>query len=328
MANIWILILLALSMAVSASAMDSDRDGLSDRLEQELLEKFAPRLMLSRKECAGLPAKFRPGFAQPQLLAKDGTVYGQVFQTAPVSGTGIYAEIHYYHLWDRDCGRLGHPLDVEHVSALVWALSADEPAAAWEAQYWYAAAHEDTTCDASHGVQSHFIHSEDTGPTIWISAGKHASFLNQDLCRGGCGGDNCGDMYPSAISELINLGEPDAPMNEAVWIASPDWPLAEKMKTDFPAPVLAKLVAASTTGVTPISNSPAPVKIVIHAGGDTVGSQATAVRKTGAGLSVTTDAVGTSLQKSSSGAGSGLKRVARSVWRALGGSREQKPAAP
>jgi hypothetical protein len=319
-ARLLIPILFALNLAASASATDSDRDGLSDKLEQGLLEKFAPKLMLSMKECAGSPAKFHPGSARPQLIAKDGTIYGQVFRAAPINETGAFAEIHYYHLWDKDCGRIGHSFDVEHVSALVWALSADEPESAWKAKYWYAAAHENTTCDASHGVRSRFIRAEDQGPTVWISAGKHASFLSQDLCRGGCGGDHCPEMIPSAISELINLGESNAPMNGALWIHSADWSLAEKMQTDFPAPVLAKLEAASVSGFTPINNYPAPVKVFFHVGGDTVASQATAVRKTGAGLSATTDAVGISIEKSSTGTGKGLKRAALAVWKALGGS--------
>jgi hypothetical protein len=204
----------------------------------------------------------------------------------------------------------------------------DEPAPAWKAKYWYAAAHEDTTCDASHGVQSRVIRAEDHGPTVWISAGKHASFLHQDLCRGGCGGDNCHEMRPAAISELVNLGETHAPMNGALWIHSTDWPLAEKMQTDFPAPVLAKLEAASIPGFTPINNYPAPVKVFFHAGGDTVSSQVTAIRKTGAGLSATTDAVGMSIEKSSAGTGNGLKRAALAVWKALGGSAKPSVVKP
>lgn len=204
--GVLMLIPLALSLTAEPSLIDSDADGLSDRLEQELLVRFAPKLIISSDECDGLPARFHPGSPEPKLQAKDGTIYGQVFPTAPRTGSGNFVEIHYYHLWNRDCGRLGHALDVEHFSALLWAATATKPAASWKAGYWYAAAHEDTACDASHAIRSGFLNAEQRGPTVWISKGKHASFLDPEACHGGCGGDNCGAMQPLKISELINLG--------------------------------------------------------------------------------------------------------------------------
>src|SRR5262245_61803282 len=120
---------------------DHDKDGLPDDFEQELLVKFAPTFMLSVDECDDKPAEFMPGSSIPEVIAKNGTVYGQVFQT------GTFLEIHYYHLWSRDCGRLKHALDVEHVSALV-------EADGLKARYWYAAAHENTLCNASTGASA------------------------------------------------------------------------------------------------------------------------------------------------------------------------------
>jgi hypothetical protein len=320
LARILMLIPLALSTTADLSLVDSDADGLTDKLEQELLVKFAPRIMMSSSECDGLPAKFRPGSLKPQLLTKDGTIYGQVFRKAARGGSGSFIEIHYYHLWNRDCGRIGHALDVEHVSALLQAATTEESATAWKAEYWYAAAHEDTACDASHAIRSSFMNAEQQGPTVWISAGKHASFLDQEACHGGCGGDNCGVMRPLVISELINLGEQEAPMNGASWIGWPGWPMAEKMQTDFPEPVLAKLDAARLPTIVPINESQAPFKTAILVGGSAAGAQMTAVRKTGTGLLTTTDAVGVSMEKSTSDTGGSLKRAARAVWRALGGS--------
>ncbi len=317
---------LALSLAADAPPIDSDADGLPDKFEQELLQKFAPRLLISAAECDKLPARFHPGRPEPHMQAQDGTLYGQVFRASPRSGPGVFIEVHYYHLWNRDCGRIGHALDAEHVSALVWAASAEKPASAWKARYWYAAAHEDTTCDASHGVRSEFIKAEVGGPTLWISAGKHASFLSREVCRGGCGGDNCHDMQPAAIAELINLGERTAPMNGAFWIRSAAWPLAEKMQTDFSSAVLARMDEAPAFEFTPINESLAPLKVAIHVGGTTASAPITTARTTGAGLSTTTDAVGSSIEKSSSGTGNSLKRTVRAVWRALGGSPQEKKA--
>src|SRR4051794_16029099 len=127
------LILVVLVFAVSLSAcaqtpdVDSDHDGLSDEFEQSMLAKFRPRFMTSPSDCAVRPARFKPGTADPTPVAADGTIYGQVF---PLSANRI--EIHYYTLWDKDCGRLSHPLDAEHVAALV-ANEAGET----KALYWY-----------------------------------------------------------------------------------------------------------------------------------------------------------------------------------------------
>jgi hypothetical protein len=97
-----------------AGNSDQDHDGLSDTFEQTLLQQFTPVFHVGGSDCAGLPAEFTPGSEQPVALAENGTIYGQVFRSGP------YLEIHYYHLWVTDCGSLGHPLDAEHVSALLF----------------------------------------------------------------------------------------------------------------------------------------------------------------------------------------------------------------
>ena len=124
-------------------------------------------------------------------------------------------EIHYYHLWKKDCGRMGHALDTEHVSVLIRASGTHSISSKWMATYWYAAAHEDTVCDASQISRASTLHAEDHGATVWISAGKHASFLNEELCRRGCGGDICEKMAPLSVSRIVNLGEIGMPMNRS-----------------------------------------------------------------------------------------------------------------
>src|SRR4051812_42573710 len=42
----------------SAAALDSDRDGISDEVEQQLLQQFAPEFMVGSNDCAALPAEF------------------------------------------------------------------------------------------------------------------------------------------------------------------------------------------------------------------------------------------------------------------------------
>ena len=48
------LIAVSIAVAVPAAAQDLDRDGLPDRLEQQLLDKFTPTLLLTRGECDGI----------------------------------------------------------------------------------------------------------------------------------------------------------------------------------------------------------------------------------------------------------------------------------
>src|SRR5262249_21443771 len=141
-----LLILLITPFANAQTVQDQDRDGLDDSLEQELLTKFLPTFMIASDDCDGLPAEFVAGSSKPVVAGKDGTIYGQVSpHSADDSGTLL--ELHYYHLWARDCGRVGHKLDPEHVSVLV-AGNSSQPASEWRARYWYAAAHENTLCDA------------------------------------------------------------------------------------------------------------------------------------------------------------------------------------
>jgi len=215
---------------------DLDRDGLHDEFEHEILLRFQPRFLVSKTECAGLPAEFLPDSHDPQPLALNGTIYGQVFPVEGLERQGAYLEIHYYHLWSRDCGQFGHQLDSEYVSALAQSDDSSQPARLWKALYWYAAAHEGTICDASNGASAKALEAEEKGATVWISSGKHASFLAEDLCHSfGCGGDRCRQMEALTSGRIINLGEPGRPLNGAVWVDSAAWPLAGKMGPDFGA---------------------------------------------------------------------------------------------
>jgi hypothetical protein len=150
---------------------DSDNDGMSDALEQALLIQFAPAFMIARNDCSEFPAQFAPGLKTPTVTTEDGTIYGQVFPVKSSSGDLPAAEIHYYHLWKRDCGPHGHPLDTEHVSVLVSASESHPDSARWKAVYWYAAAHENTVCDVSQITRASTLHAEEHGAKVWISPG-------------------------------------------------------------------------------------------------------------------------------------------------------------
>jgi hypothetical protein len=293
----------------AAYSEDSDGDDLSDQFEQELLIRFLPKFMVSASECNGLPAEFQAGMREPHPLAKNGTIYGQVFKAVSFGRSGIFLEIHYYHLWTADCGYTGHALDVEHISALVASSGGDEPATAWKAIYWYAGAHENTTCDSSHGARALDIGADLRGPTVWISAGKHASFLSPDLCHGGCGGDECDKMSEFIPFKVVNLGEPGSPMNGAVWSESSKWALAAKMRTDFSAEALAILDGAMKPGIVPLNQSQASIKAAAHAGVSTANAVSLANNKTDCVLDASADATGRTLGKTRSSAGGFLKRA-------------------
>ena len=190
---------------------DSDGDGLSDGLEQQLLDQFAPKFMVGEHDCSVSPAEFKPDVQTPEVEADNGTIYGQVFPVKDAIDHGMAAEIHYYHLWRKDCGGHGHPLDTEHVAVLVRTSEADSATVTWKALYWYAAAHENTVCDVSQIARAATLHAEDHGATVWISPGKHASFLNETLCRRGCGADRCENMVPLHSTAADQSGRTEPP---------------------------------------------------------------------------------------------------------------------
>ena len=216
----------------AAAAQDLDRDGLDDPIEQALLERFIPTFVLSAGECDGLPASFASGTEHPMLAASNGTIHGRAF---PAAGGAI--ELQYFHLWARDCGRGGHALDAEHVSALI----EPQPDGSWAARLWYAAAHEDTICDQSSGARASTLDAESAGPIVYISRGKHASYLTPAQCRWGCGSDACPLGQPLRVAALVNIGEPGVPLNGATWVASARWPLGAKLQSDFDPAVKARL---------------------------------------------------------------------------------------
>jgi hypothetical protein len=277
---------------------DADRDGISDRVEQSLLIQFAPRFMVSRQECSLLPAEFTPNLSDPVVRSEDGTIYGQVF---PLNGNSPLptAEIHFYHLWKKDCGAHSHPLDAEHVSVLVQASSHDLSSAIWKAVDWYAAAHEDTVCDVSEIARASTLSAEDHGATVWISAGKHASFFNERLCTGGCGGDMCRDMKPLHIAQIINLGEPDAPLNGSLWIQSNHWSLAGKMSaSNFPDSAMLRLSGLPSTEIALFHAGRHPMQGTIAISNSTADALANSGNDTAAAMSVGRASTGNALRKS------------------------------
>ncbi len=320
------------------AGIDSDQDGMSDALEQALLVQFAPRFMIDRHDCSQLPAEFKRDLASPTVKAEDGTIYGQVLPAKSTGGDLPAAEIHFYHLWARDCGPHGHSLDAEHVAVLVTASDRNLDATKWKALYWYAAAHEDTVCDVSQIARASTLHAEQAGATIFVSPGKHASYFNETLCQAGCGADKCVDMVALRPIRIINLGEPGHTMNGSVFVASNQWPLIGKMsRTNFPPEPVARLkqlpdsdIAWFNPGKHPaqgiIAVSDSTQQAIADSAGNTTSSLAIAGRSTGSALSTAQDNTGNALQKSARATGNALGTTAKHVGEAL--HLVKKPAKP
>ena len=216
-----------------------------------------------------------------------------------------------------DCGRGGHALDAEHVSALVESARLDAPAGAWTARLWYAAAHEGTLCDASSGAHASSIGAERAGPDIFVSRGKHASYLTQGQCKWGCGGDVCSDAQPLQPAAIINIGEPGAPMNGAEWVASRRWRLAEKLQSDFDPSVRAKLDASNTARVISLMIHLRAPQAPVLAGDTVVDALATAGRSTSSALNATGDVAAQAVGASAHAVGASMKRTASGIARFL-----------
>lgn len=291
--------------------IDSDHDGLADSLEQSLLIQFQPRFLISSTDCSTKPAEFTPHSKKPLDLADNGTIYAQAFPS-PAHANAI--ELHYYDLWRKDCGQAGHPLDAEHVSALVF----EDGAGAWKARYWYAAAHEDTLCDASQIARAKALKSEEHGPEVWISAGKHAAFLSKAVCNHGCGADICAASEPLDRTHPVNLGEISAPLNGAIWASSKQWPLKQKMmRSDFNAVLTSRLESLPADDIAWANPGKRPVQAAILGGDAALGGAATGLRATDSALTVADTHTSGAMDVATRKTGSALVKSYRSVKKAL-----------
>lgn len=308
-------------VAALYSNLDSDHDGLSDALEQQLLNQFVPKFMVGEHDCSVRPAEFKANTRTPEVKAENGTIYGQVFPAKDAQGRATSAEIHYYHLWRKDCGGHGHPLDTEHVAVLVRASDVSLPTATWKASYWYAAAHENTVCDVSQIARASTLHAEHAGATVWISPGKHASYLNGTLCQRGCGADRCERMVALAPAAVINLGEPGSPMNGSTFTSSSAWPLAAKMSSsNFTAAPIARLNDLPATDIAWFNPGRHPVQGIIANSSSTEQALATSGHNTTTAISVAGNSTSDALSTAGNSTGSALETSYRHTRHALGSS--------
>jgi hypothetical protein len=85
------------------------------------------------------------------------------------------------------------------------------------------------------------IDAETSGPRVFVSRGKHASYFDRRQCKWGCGGDECGEDRVVTAARIVNIGEIGAPLNGAIWAQSARWPMREKFQPDFNPALRARL---------------------------------------------------------------------------------------
>jgi len=288
-------VILRALLLVGLAAGDADRDGVPDEVEAAVLEQFRPTLLISRGECDGFPASFVAGERHPKVAARDGTLYARV--SASAVRPGEWLEIHYYHLWGKDCGKNSHDLDAEQAAVLVERVQGE-----WIARYWWAAAHEATVCERSNAARAQWLRAEKRGATVYVSRGKHASFLSKDLCSWGCGGDSCEEVQPAPAGRIVNLGEGNALAEGLQWMESNRWPLREKFGPVFTAGLLDRLDRAEGSRVVGRDGAMYPIQAVALAGSETADGLDTGKKHTG-------KALGTAKEKTDGA----LRKAARSV---------------
>ena len=302
------------STLAQVAGADSDADGLSDALEQRLLDQFVPEFEIGARDCADRPAEFMPDVKLARVKTEDGTIYGQAFPVKSARGGEV--ELHFYHLWREDCGAHGHPLDAEHVAVLL-RHSGDD----WKAHYWYAAAHEQTVCDVSQIARASTLHAETKGAKVWISPGKHASYLDERLCSAGCGADVCEKMVPLDVKRVVNLGEAGHPMNGSEFVGATGWTLEEKMRqSNFPAEPVARLERLPSTEIAWFRPGRHPMQGVIAISSTTEGAIGKGAGETESSLDLAGDSASDAISVAGNSTGGALGKSYRKTKHALGRS--------
>ncbi len=182
----------------AAAIVDEDRDGLDDRLEDELAAAYLPFLSLDPDD----------GCPRSGLVAR--------VRRHPDDPTKIL--ITYSHLFERDCGLNGHVGDNEAFGVAI------DPGIAAPAGILAirTASHQNTICErltecsTCGDGRSACDQAADGGqmwPVLYASKGKHGQYASHGACTlfGTCL-DRC-SLNPARVRPpIVNVGEPAAPL--------------------------------------------------------------------------------------------------------------------
>jgi len=109
------------------------------------------------------------------------------------------------------------------------------------------------------------------------------------------------------------------PADGALWVSSPRWPLAEKMKrSDFLETRIARIERLPDTDIAWANPAKRPAQVAIYGGNATVGGIATGGRDTDAALSLANDKTNNSLDTAQRKTGNALSKSYKNVKKALG----------
>ena len=219
---------------------DNDQDGMDDRLEQMLLNKFMPVVIqFSNENCPG-PALNGGGdsnliachiYPIPQQYTRSSSYDSILTHPVPVVGPRqLRAGLIWYNpivkintavLYGQDCGLLGHTADVEGFNFSVKYTGPDSVAGwmydtlmnRWVGGEIQSISHAGTACQQieTYPYKSYlFPNGKDT---VYASPDKHGNYLT----IGGCGSSficnpGCGSTQITKHVKNINLGEPNAPL--------------------------------------------------------------------------------------------------------------------
>jgi hypothetical protein len=165
------------------------------------------------------------------------------------------------------------------------------------------------------------LHAESDGAKVWISPGKHASYLNETLCQRGCGADRCEQMTAMPVGKLINLGEPGHPMNGSAFIYSTLWPLATKMaSTNFPEKPITRLKQLPDTDIAWLNSGRHPAQQIISISSSTEGALAQSEHNTTGAIVGAEDSTGSAISVAGDSTGNALGKSYRKTTHALGSS--------
>lgn len=220
---------------------DNDIDGLSDELEQVLLDAYIPKFVqYTDDDCPG-PATGTSNLTDSNLVVChifplfQQYVNGSnapVLYTAPtaiVNENCLHTGISWYEntvmiyaalLYGRDCGLNGHTADVEGVAVSVKytgtndgiAWRSDTDLNHWEGYKIQTTSHAGTICEGIETFPFRSISNPNGKDTIYPSPDKHGNYLTEQQCSSSFICDPaCDDPFTLKNIKIVNVGELNNP---------------------------------------------------------------------------------------------------------------------
>jgi hypothetical protein len=223
---------------VIPNIIDNDHDGMDDRLEQKLLDKFMPLIIqFSDESCPG-PALNGTGdsnliachiYPIPQQYTRSSSYDSILVHPVPVVGPRqLRAGLIWYNpiikintavLYGQDCGLAGHTADVEGFNFSVKYTGPDSAAGwmydtlmnRWMGGTIQSVSHAATACQQVETYPYKSALYPAGKDTIYASPDKHGNYLTISQCGASfiCN-PGCGNAQSVKHCRNINLGEPNA----------------------------------------------------------------------------------------------------------------------